>query len=217
MESKQYELNPRHTDAHDWVNSALDFVVSTIVVILATPVGRAVGFSVGMAATKLGDVDGPPGAVALILSIGFFGLLFGLGAFLVCLKRYRTFKREPPVELGAIVGDKQAEIRIRRRERAANQPHKRQSPSRPVCYCVACGARWVFSAASAGRRHGGAYLSAHDRGVTADDFTFSCHRGLAEASAKYATIGLSGRHFGRHLRRPIRPRALPINQFSVPL
>lgn len=41
MESKQYELNPRHTDAHYWVNLALDFVISAIVAILATPVGGA--------------------------------------------------------------------------------------------------------------------------------------------------------------------------------
>jgi Na+/proline symporter len=63
-------------------------ILSSIVVAARAAVGVAVGLAVGAASTKLEDLDGPPGGVALISSAGLFGLLFGITAFVVSLQRY---------------------------------------------------------------------------------------------------------------------------------
>ncbi len=70
------------------MNLVLDILISMIVAALAAAVGGSVGLGVGIALTKLGDVDGPPGGVAVIFSAGLFGLLFGISAFVVSLRRH---------------------------------------------------------------------------------------------------------------------------------
>jgi hypothetical protein len=70
------------------MNLVFDILSSIVVAALAAVMGVAVGLGVGIASAKLGDLDGPPGGVALISSAGLFGLLFGISAFLVSLRRY---------------------------------------------------------------------------------------------------------------------------------
>jgi len=71
------------------MNLIFDIFISTIVAALAAPVGGALGFGVGLAVVKLGNVDGPPAGVGVMLSVGSFGVLFGACAFVVCLGRRR--------------------------------------------------------------------------------------------------------------------------------
>ena len=67
-------------------------ILISIAAALAVPVGGLVGLGLGVALTKLGDVDGPPGGVGVIFSVGLFGLLFGIGTFIVCLRRLVTHR-----------------------------------------------------------------------------------------------------------------------------
>ena len=69
------------------MNLVFDILISMIVAALAAAVGGSVGLGVGVALTKLGDVDGPPGAIGVIFSMGLFGLLFAISAFVVSLRR----------------------------------------------------------------------------------------------------------------------------------
>ena len=89
MELKQDERDARDSVVSPHVTLLLDIFISIIVAILAAPLGGAAGLGVGIAVTKLGEVDGPPGAVGVFLAVCVFGLLFGICAFVICLKRFR--------------------------------------------------------------------------------------------------------------------------------
>ncbi len=59
--------------------------------------------------------------------------------------------------------------------------------------------------APTGRRRGGTYLSAVNRGAGADDLTFPRDGGLKAASAKRAPIGISSRRFGSRVWSAVLP------------
>jgi hypothetical protein len=61
-----------------------------------------------------------------------------------------------------------------------------------------------------GRRHGGTYLSALNRGTGADDLAFPRDGGLEAAFAKRAPIGIPSRRVGSRVWSAVLPRALPI-------
>jgi hypothetical protein len=61
------------------------------------------------------------------------------------------------------------------------------------------------SAGSNGRRHGGTYLSALNRGPGTHDLTFPRHGGLEAAYAELATISVCGRCFDARVWSPLLP------------